>query len=196
MAHIVGWIDGIFRGRVRGWVLDSTAPLRRVHVELIAPTEGRVAVACADHYRADVYKGGLSDGYCGFSIDAARVMAGASYRVFSIRPQVELTAASSPLGKQVRLERNGVMLHLDKPVRPPCLTGWAKCLKDPEVRRDLTLRWRGRALCRQKATLYRSASVAGGSDGFHGFALPLPELLEDLIVEDVLTGTEFSIPRT
>jgi hypothetical protein len=193
MARIIGCLDGIHRRRIRGWALDSVAPLRRLQVELVVESQGRIAISSADHYRADVYKSGLGDGYCGFSIDGAKLAEGSLVRVFCLRPHVELATASQMAGSKPPLERNGVILHLDEPVGLPCLTGWAKSRTSPEVRRHLVLRIGNRAICQQKATLYRAESVAGDSDGFHGFALPLPQYSEDVVIEDALTRTEFPI---
>jgi len=193
MARIVGCVDGILRRRIRGWALDTIAPLRRLQVELLVEPQGRIAVASADHYRAGVYKSGLGDGYCGFSIDAAKLVGSSTYHVFCIRPLVELAAASQSIGTSVAFERNGVILHLDGPVGLSRLTGWAKSRKNPEVRRRLTLRLRGRVLAHGRATLYRADSAGDGSDGFHGFALPFPHELDDVVIEDALTGTDFPL---
>src|SRR5688572_15794886 len=69
---VVGWIDGVNRGRLHGWVCHRSYPLNRMTVDIFTAAGSRLVVL-ADRYRADLQQSGLSDGYCGFSVPLHRL---------------------------------------------------------------------------------------------------------------------------
>ncbi len=79
--RLVGFVDRVVGGEVRGWAFDPRRPDRRVHV--VAICEGKVvAEALADIHRRDLLEAGCGDGRCAFRMTLPpRLLDGAPRRV-------------------------------------------------------------------------------------------------------------------
>lgn len=192
---VVGWVDGVHRGQIRGWALAPAAPTSRLIVEAVGEHGEPIARVLADRYRADVHKAGYGDGHHGFAIRYDDLLAAGKARFLCGRSRIELPGAAYILGKQgaKTFERASYVLHLDRLPGGPSLTGWAVDRRNPGERRQLRLRAGRQPLAEQRATLFRPDSVERNSDGFHGFSLPLPSDTGGLFVDDLATGLEFRI---
>ena len=196
---VVGWVDGVHRGQIRGWALDPAAPTSRLIVEAVGEKGQLIARVLADRYRADVHKAGYGDGHHGFAVRFDDLIAPGKARFLCRRSNIELPgelrcAVSVPGKHGTRtIERAGYFLHLDRLPGGSCLTGWAVDRRSPDERRQLRLRAGRRPLAVQRATLFRPDSIERNSDGFHGFSLPLPSDTGGLYVDDMASGLEFRI---
>lgn len=196
--RIRGSLDGLSRGRLHGWVLDPAAPLRRLTIEVQAPTGKRVTLL-ADRYRADVHQSGLGDGYCGFSVPLQHLGTSGPVRVACTDPQVELGvidvshSPSATLAPMI-FEQAAYILSVDMPIGPKHISGWAANRACPTSRRMLRLHGNGRTLAQQRATLFRSDAATFLADGYHGFWLSLPTTTaKRLCLDDIATGSTFLI---
>jgi hypothetical protein len=194
---IVGFVDGIVRGRLCGWAYDRADPLRRLTVGVWDRT-GREMAALADRYRADVHQSGHGDGCYGFAVPMGQLSEVEAVRVVSIRPTVELTYASAAPGVAAAephiFSVGSYTLQIDAPARRGQLSGWAVDTLRPQFRRALQLHVDGRLIGRQRATLYRAEVVDGVCDEYHGFLFALPaHSIASLILEDVGMGAIFRI---
>lgn len=192
---VVGWVDGVHRGKVHGWTLDPAAPTSRLIVEAVGEQGQPIARVLADRYRADLHKAGYGDGHYGFAVRYDDLTAAGKARFLCGRARIELPGAASIPGRQGArtFERAGYVLHLDHKPGGPCLTGWAVDRRNPEIRRQLRLRTGRQPLAEQRATLFRPDSIDRNSDGFYGFSLPLPSDTGGLFVDDLASGLEFRI---
>lgn len=192
---VVGSVDGIHRGQLRGWAMDLAEPTSRLIVQVVDDSGETIARLLADRYRADVQKAGYGDGHHGFAMQVVGPRTIAKARFFCGQPITELPQPKLvPGNPDTRiLERADYVLCLDQGPARPCLTGWAVDRRHPEERRTLRLRTGQQPLAEQRATLFRPDSIERGSDGFHGFSLPLPSNTDRLFVEDLAGGLEFRI---
>ena len=192
---VVGCVDGIHRGQIRGWAMDLAKPTSRLVVQVADESGEVIARLLADRYRADVQKAGYGDGHHGFAMQVVSPDAIGKARFFCGQPLTELSRPK-PVPKNPRariFERGDYTLCLDQLSAGLSLTGWAIDRNHPEERRKIRLRAGRQALAEQRATLFRLDSIERGGDGFHGFTLPLPSDIENLFVEDLAGGLEFRI---
>ncbi len=196
-SNILGFIDGIQRGRLHGWALDRVNPGRRLLVAV--RMSGRERTVLADRYRADLQQSGYGDGHYGFSVPVASdPMDAISAHVTSERPFVSLTPvrAARPVAHGHAAEAGSFMLQVDNVVRPRLLSGWAWNRALPNHRCVLQLFLDGSIRQTRRATLYRKELVAGGCDGYHGFHFPLPAGFSGrLRLRDIATGQLFEMNR-
>jgi len=196
-SKILGFIDGIQRGRLHGWALDRANPGRRLLVAV--RVSGRQRTVLADRYRADLQQSGHGDGHYGFSVPVAHdPMDEISAHVTSEWPFVSLTSAHTarPVTHAHAAEAGSYELHIDNVVRPPFLSGWACNRALPNHRCVLQLFLDGSIRQTRRATLYRQELVAGGCDGYHGFHFPLPAGFSGrLRLRDIATGHLFEMNR-
>ncbi|MFN4016088.1 MAG: hypothetical protein ACK4JB_12190 [Reyranella sp.] len=191
----IGYIDGLSRGQIRGWVVDPEFPGRRVvvHVEAARGTDRRQVVA--DRYRADVHKQGIGDGYCGFAVPGKFFAPAARIRFLCGRPLREFGRFSlpPPPGKSTTFRRGALVVRLDRRPASAGLTGWALQRRDLEHRRRLLLCANGHILATQTATLFREDSLTEGGDGLHGFSLPPIDASSGLALVDACSGTAIAL---
>jgi len=198
-SDIVGWVDGINRDRLSGWVLQRSMPQRRLAVELIGGTGLKLSVL-ADRYRADVHQAGLGDGHYGFSIPTRRLAGQTSIRVVTTQPQivlgrVDLSAPVLDLAVPGFFQCASYSLKIDQPISGSLLTGWAFSQSEGYRRHILSLRVGENIVERRRATLYRRELVNEHCDGYHGFAFPLPERpTRSVALEDGETGLMLILP--
>lgn len=193
-ARVVGSVDGLYRGQARGWAMDLDQPTFRLTVRMVDASGRVIADGLADRYRADVQKAGYGDGHHGFALPAADAHLVEGARFLCGERSTELPRPNTKAGRRPRtFRRERYVLCLDQSATGPVLTGWAVDRHHPEERRLVRLRADGQALAIQRATLYRPDSIDGGSDGFHGFSLPLPPHAGRLFVDDLASGLAFRI---
>ncbi len=176
--------------------MDLAKPTSRLVVEVADESGEVIARLLADRYRADVQKAGYGDGHHGFAMQIVSPDAIGKARFFCGRPLTELSRPKLVPGRpttRTTFEHADYVLCLDQGLAAPCLTGWAIDRRHPEERRKLRLRAGRQPLAEQKATLFRPDSIERGSDGFHGFSLPLPSNTDHLFVEDLAGGLDFRI---
>jgi hypothetical protein len=102
-----------------------------------------------------------------------------------------VVATARPAG-QGTIRRGTCRLGIDR-TASGIVSGWALDEAEPELRRLISLRHKGRLVTQQHATLYRPDCVAMHGDGFHGFSLIVPHPEQtDLVVEDAACG--ISVP--
>lgn len=190
---IVGGIDGLHRGHVRGWAIDLAEPTSRLAIRMVAPSGDLIAHALADRYRADVQKAGYGDGHCGFAVPVSSLPVVETARFLCGKLGTELPRPSAGTPAHRTYDRVGYVLYLDQRPTGPSLTGWAIDRQHPEERRLIRLRAGRQTLAEQRATLYRRDSMEANSDGFHGFSLPLPSRTGRLFIDDLASGLEFGI---
>lgn len=191
---IVGCVDGLHRGQVRGWAMDADKPGSRLMVRMVDASGAVIAHGLADRYRADVQKAGYGDGYYGFALPVAGAEAVRSARFVCGSTGTELPKPSPGHRRAAKtIQKGSYTLYLDGAAAGPVLTGWAVDRHCPKERRLLCLRADRKLLGEQRATLYRPDAIDAGSDGFHGFCLPLPRPGSDLLLEDVVSGLAFGI---
>jgi len=194
-SSIIGYVDGIDRGRLHGWVFDRTNPSRRLTVA-VRDQRGHEMLVLADRYRADVHQSGFGDGYYGFSLPMRNAAGAVSVRVgdqfavglpgVSPRPHAE---RAQPQVFQV----DTYTLHVDG-IGGGQIRGWAVDISRPELRRALQLHCNRHRHGQQRATLYRAEIVSDHCDGYHGFWFSLPSAsITSLGLEDVGLGTVFLI---
>lgn len=193
-ASVVGWIDGVSRGRLHGWVFHRAHPSRRLTVEVF-PTVGDRLVVLADRYRADLHQSGLCDGYCGFSVPMQRLSKSTSVRIASRAPFFDLGVAdltqcpAAQASRPATFHCSSYCMQIDRPAGPAHITGWASALPARNVRRVLRLRSGIDVLAQQRATLYRPEIAVGDCDGYHGFSFPWPLASNrPLALEDIELG--------
>lgn len=192
--RIVGNVDGLHRGRVRGWATDLDEPVSRLTIRMMDTSGMVIARGVADRYRADVQKAGYGDGYYGFALPASDAEMARAARFVCEKDGIGLP--SPLLGREGALKtfrRGSYILCLDKSGAEPTLAGWALDRNQPKERRLLCLRTERNILGEQRATLYRPDSIDGQGDGFHGFCLPVPRYSGALFLEDVVSGLAFRI---
>ena len=197
---VIGWVDGVSRGRLQGWAFCRPYPLRRLTVDISTAT-GRRLVIVADRYRADLQRSGLGDGYYGFSVPLQRLCDSGRVRIATRAPYFELGIVNPWEGPPANarggaiFRREWYSLQIDRPLGPAYVTGWAISCPSTNYRRVLRLRQGGKVLAQQRATLYRSELAVGDCDGYHGFALALPlGSRRSLAVEDADSGSLFALP--
>jgi hypothetical protein len=192
---VVGSIDGIHRGQIRGWAIDLTEPSSRLIIQVVDESDKVIAELLADRYRADVQKAGYGDGHHGFAMPAVGPRDMEKKRFLCGKPLTELSQPNFvPVSSGARLfERADYILCHDRISASPHFTGWALDRNHPEQRRNLRLRTGHQTLAERRATLFRSDSLERGGDGFHGFSLPLPSNTDHLFIEDLAGGLEFRI---
>lgn len=194
--RIIGSVDGPFRSRLHGWVIDRTMPLRRLTVEIRAPSGHRLAIL-ADRYRADVQQNSdLGDGYCGFSVPLHRLEGHGPFRIVCTDPAVtlgmiDLSHIPAPRS-QILFERSNCILAVDTPIIGH-ISGWAANSADPMSRRLLRLRSDGCIVAQQRATVFREDAAKVLPDGYHGFRLSAPATAKELMLDDIETGSAFAI---
>lgn len=190
-----GYIDGLSRDQVRGWVVDLEAPGHCVvvHVESARGTDPRQVVA--DRYRADVHKLGIGDGYCGFAVPAKFFAPSARIRFLCGQPLREFGRFSFAAArrKATTFRKGPLVVRLDRRPANAGLTGWALNRQDLQHRRRLLLCANGHILATQTATLFREDSLVEGGDGLHGFSLPPVDASSGLAVVDAFTGTAIAL---
>lgn len=193
-ANVVGWIDGVSRGRLHGWVFHRPNPSRRLTVEIF-PAIGDRLVVLADRYRADLHQSGLCDGYCGFSVPMQRLSKSTSVRIATRAPFFDLGVADlsqcpvAQTSKPATFRCSSYCMQIDRPVGPTHITGWASALPGRNTRRVLRLRSGIDVLAQQRATLYRPEIAVGDCDGYHGFSFPRPfGSNRPLALEDIESG--------
>ncbi|MCW5733921.1 MAG: hypothetical protein KIS73_07345 [Enhydrobacter sp.] len=196
-STVLGWIDGVSRGRLHGWVFCRADPLHRLTVDVFTAAGDRLVVL-ADRYRADLQQSGLSDGYCGFSIPLQRFHDRRPVRLVTRAPRFELGIVDPwrrPLANasgDAIFRHTSYSLQIDSPVSRTCVTGWAITLAGTNRRRAVRLRSGSAVLAQQRATLYRSELAVGDCDGYHGFSFPLPaDSRRSLALEDIESGSRF-----
>jgi hypothetical protein len=199
IPRIIGSVDGASRGQIHGWVIDRTAPGRRLAVEMRWPSGGHL-VLLADRYRADVHQvGNLGDGYCGFSAPIRRLPPGGPIQIACIEPHVVLGAldrsrlASAVDSAPIVFERNDYILTVDHAAGEQ-ISGWAANTTLPTSRRLLRLRSAGRTLAQQRATLFREDAAKVMPDGYHGFRFAVAASTRALALEDIEDGSVFQLP--
>jgi hypothetical protein len=197
---VVGWIDGVNRGRLHGWVFHRPYPFRRLTVEIFTAV-GCSLVVLADRYRADLQQSGLCDGYCGFSVPVQRFPEHGRIRIATRAPYFELGVVDLPqrrvanTAKAITFRRASYRMQIDRPLGHTHISGWALALTGT-TRRVLRLRSGGNVLAQQRATLYRSEIAVGDCDGYHGFSFPLPTgSTQPLSLEDIESGLVFVLPQ-
>jgi hypothetical protein len=193
--NIAGWIDGVNRGRLHGWVFHKYYPFRRLTVE-ISTASGSSFLVLADRYRADLQQSGLCDGYCGFSVPMRRFSVQGSVRIATQAPYFELGVVNPwqrPVAKTTKattFRSASYLMQVDRPLGHSYITGWALGLGGTNPRRILRLLGGKSVVAQQRATLYRSEIAIGDCDGYHGFSLPLPAgLTRPLALQDVESGS-------
>jgi len=198
--NVVGWIDGVNRGRLHGWVFHRPYPFRRLTVEIVTAAGSRLVVL-ADRYRADLQQSGLSDGYCGFSVPVQRFPEHGPVRIATRAPYFELGIVdpwqhpAANTAKAATFRYASYSLQIDRPLGQTHVTGWAVALTGTNRRRVLRLRSGSKVLAEQRATLYRSEMAVGDCDGYHGFSFPLPiGSRRSLALEDIESGSVFALP--
>lgn len=191
-SDIVGWVDGVNRDRLNGWVLQRSLPQRRLTVELTG-SSGMKVLVLADRYRADVHQAGFGDGHYGFSIPMRHLAGQSAIRLVTGQPQiilgrVELSPTITAIASSDFFQCASYSLKIDRPAGP-LLTGWAFSQSEGHRRHILSLRIGENIVERRRATLYRPEIISEHCDGYHGFAFPLPESTKrSLALEDVETG--------
>lgn len=192
---LIGYIDGLSRGQIRGWAVDLEFPGESVvvHVEMERGANRRRVVA--DRYRADVHKQGIGDGYCGFAVPAKFFAPSARLRFLCGQPLREFGRFSlpPPPGKATTFRKGALVVRLDRRPASAGLTGWALYHQDLEHRRRLLLCSNGHILATQTATLFREDSLAEGGDGLHGFSLPPITASSSLTMVDASTGMAIAL---
>lgn len=192
--NVVGWIDGVNRGRLHGWAFHRLHPFRRLTIEIFTAV-GSSFVILADRYRADLQQSGIGDGYCGFSVPVQRFPEHGPLRIATQAPYFELGVVNPGQRRVAGIARASIFrrawhgLQIDRPLGGTHITGWA-IAPAGTTRRTLRLRSGDNVLGQQRATLYRSEIAVGNCDGYHGFSFPLPVgLTRPLAIEDVGSGS-------
>ncbi len=197
-SSILGFVDGVVRGRLHGWALDRGNPARRLSVAVTVSTRRPVLVV-ADRYRADLQQSGHGDGHYGFSAPVGQVPIEAmTVHVISARPSVSLPCATEPsrLPKAHGVEFGSLRLQIDDVAQRGHVSGWAWNRERPTHRCVLQLILGGSVRQTRRATLYRKELVAEAGDGYHGFHFPLPAGSGGrLTLRDVAVGQHFRIDR-
>jgi len=197
-SNILGFVDGVLRGRLHGWALDRDNPGHRLSVTVTLPMHCPVLVV-ADRYRADLQQSGYGDGHYGFSVPMKHAPEEAiTVHVTSERPFVAL-----PFLRETRRLPNAHIvkvgsrqLQIDDAMQRGHVSGWAWNRERPTHRCVLQLILDGSIRQTRRATLYREELIAEGCDGYHGFHFPLPaDSSGRLILRDVAEGQQFRIHR-
>lgn len=199
IKNVVGYIDGVNRGRLHGWVFDRSDPFRRLTVEMVTDVGSR-RVVLADRYRADLHQSGLCDGYCGFSVPIEHFPERASVRIATRAPCIELGITDlsqrpvTDAAKAVTFRCASYSMQIDPPLGHIHITGWAVAFPGRNLRRIIRLRSGSNVLAQQRATLYRSEIAVGDCDGYHGFSFPLPiGSTLPFALEDAASGLVFVV---
>lgn len=197
-SSILGFVDGVLRGRLHGWALDRGSPGRRLSVAVTVSTRGPTLVV-ADRYRADLQQSGYGDGHYGFSAPVGHApLEAIAVHVISERPFVSLPCVTETrrLPKAHGAELGSLRLQIDDVTQRGHVSGWVWNRERPTHRSVLQLILGGSVRQTRRATLYRKELVAEGGDGYHGFHFPLPAGSGGrLTLREVAVGQHFRIDR-
>lgn len=197
-SSILGFVDGVLRGRLHGWALDRDNPGRRLSVAVTGSTRFPVVVV-ADRYRADLQQHGYGDGHYGFSAPIGHVPTEAiAVHVISERPSVSLPCVKGTrrFPNAHSVEFGSQTLQIDDVTQRGHVSGWAWNRERPTHRCVLQLILDGLVQQTRRATLYRKELVTKGCDGYHGFHFAVPAGSGGrLILRDVTVGRQFRIYR-
>ncbi|MBS7792909.1 tetratricopeptide repeat protein [Roseococcus sp. SDR] len=171
-----GRIDGVFDGKLRGWLWDPDDPLRRFSGRILLDGQPLAEVR-GDLPRPDLEAIGFGEGGGGFEYALPiAVQDGAMHEVRLIAEQlwiqIELDRLSLPLPARLHMLRG----QLHGIVGGHC-SGWVWDAARPLDRVTVELVQDGQVLARQPAGLRRlELARAGIGDGAHGFAFDLARL--------------------
>lgn len=171
-----GRIDGVFDGRIRGWLWDPDDPLRRFSGRLLLDGEPLAEVR-GDLPRPDLEAIGFGEGGGGFEFALPiAVQDGATHELRLVAEQlwipIEVDRVSLPLPHRLHLLRGRV--HA---IAGGYCSGWVWDAARPLDRVTVELVQEGQVLARQPAALRRAELArAGIGDGAHGFAFDLARL--------------------
>ncbi|WP_431304233.1 hypothetical protein [Sediminicoccus sp. BL-A-41-H5] len=171
-----GRIDGVFDGKLRGWLWDPDDPLRRFSGRILLDGQPLAEVR-GDLPRPDLEAIGFGEGGGGFEHPLPiAVQDGAVHELRLLAEQlwipIEVDRLSLPLPPRLHMLRGRV-----HGIAGGHCTGWAWDAARPLDRVTVELVEEGRVLARQPAAL-RRAELARASigDGVHGFAFDLTRL--------------------
>ena len=197
-SNILGFVDGVQRGRLHGWALDRDNLGCRLLV-VVTVAKHHPIVVIADRYRADIQQSGYGDGHYGFSVpiapDPREVI---SVHVPSGQSFVPLLHVKKARGfADTRTAEVGSQrLQVDDVKRQGHVSGWAWNRERPTYRSVLQLLLDNSVRQTRRATLYREELVAEGCDGYHGFHFALPAGFSGrLALRDITVGQTFKIRR-
>jgi hypothetical protein len=197
-SDIMGFVEGVSRGRLHGWAFDPHHPGRRLTVAIDLPN-GQTCTVLADRYRADLQRHGYGDGHYGFSFPAfPDVGAQIAAHVISQGDAIPLQrAAAATSGTESAIAQTfhaaTGRLHIDDPACRDHVSGWARHDTQPESRVTIQIKLDGKVVQMRRATLFRPELVSTSCDGFHGFVIPLPVHSPSAICEVIAFGDAFEL---
>lgn len=179
MTDYRGNLDGIYRGRLKGWVINTKDITERPNI-IVLLNDQVVAVSRADQDRADLRHLGLSDTTHGFDIDLTTWLMGPAAESIEISVLAGATGWSLP-GTPFKYvaSASGFLDYW----YAGSLVGWAHGAGYSRTRLEILRN--GKLLLAWPADLYRvDLDRLGIGDGRHGFSVPVhmlvPGGLEDL----------------
>ena len=192
---LVGHIDGVFSGFIRGWVDGgATGP-----VSLIVKRNGDVLGRCqANQFRVDLMEQGVRNGRCGFSLALLKVP---EIRLGDVFEVIEAHAPNRKLSVKMTAKVFNKTLGLVDLVAPDRVAGWVCLPWQPTRQLTVEVRAGNRKVATATASLARDATP-GASDGRGGFDIELlpvrePTLVRtELSVHCVESGREIPISDT
>lgn len=197
-STIIGFVDGVSRGRLHGWAFDPRQPGRRLTVAIDLPS-GRTCTVLADRYRADLQQQGYGDGHYGFSFPAFTDL-GPQIAAYVISrgdaaPLQRAAAAASDVQSRTAQTFHAAAgrLHIDDTTCTDHVSGWARQDAQPENRATIQIKLDGKVVRTRRATLFRPELVSASCDGFHGFFIPLPTPAARAKCEVVAFGDVFEL---
>jgi hypothetical protein len=189
---LVGHIDGVFSGFIRGWVDGgATGP-----VSLIVKRNGDLLGHCeANQFRADLMELGIRNGRCGFSL---ALLTDADIRVGDVIEAVEEQAPNRKLSLKVTSKVYNKTLGSVDLIAPHRVAGWVYLPWQPKRRLTVEIRIGNRSVATAPANLDHRLS-AGLSEGHSGFEIEvdgagdLASMKDELSVQCIESGAAIPI---
>lgn len=173
----VGHLDGVAEQRVRGWAWDSSAPMRRLELEVCVD-----GVSClrfvADQMRKDLAQIGYGDGRHGFDVALpAQALDGASHRIDIRFAGTRRTLTGCPFELVIQQSLEGL---LTLAAGSQSLSGWAWHPQLPEVPQKVRLSIDDEVVFEGLTDrAHPVLTTAGGAPSRCAFSCAIPEVYVD-----------------
>jgi hypothetical protein len=163
---LVGHIDGVFAGALRGWV-DAGGP---TPASVIIRKNGEVLGHCqANQFRADLIRKGIGNGRCGFSL---ALLKNPEITLGDVLELEEAHAPNRKLSLTMTAKVFNKTLGSVELLAPDRVAGWVYLPWQPKRRLNVEVRIGNRSVATAPANLDHRLS-AGLSDGHTGFEIEL-----------------------
>jgi len=155
--QLVGHIDGIFSGSMRGWIDGGKA----TPVSLIVKKNGTVLGKCvANQFRVDLMEKGVRDGRCGFSLPLLKEP---DIRIGDVIEMVDALAPRRKLTLRMNRRTFNRALGAVERVEPNRVAGWVYLPWQPKRSARVEIRLGRRVIGAGVADLYRGHNSGVGA---------------------------------